>query len=59
MNLVMEKSDDKVEIDKNEKLNSEKNADNDEKSFGKKCGKVTESLKKRLHDFWYGWVVVD
>jgi hypothetical protein len=59
MNLVMEKSENKVEIDKNENPNSKKSFDSDEKNFGEKCGQVTKGLKKRLHDFWYGWVVVD
>lgn len=59
MSLVMEKSENETGIDKKESLNSEKSFPNDEKSFGKKYGQVTESLKKRLHDFWYGWVWVD
>ncbi len=59
MNLVMEKSENKAGIDDKENPNSEQGFDSDEKSFGKKCGQVTEGLKKRLHDFWHGWVVVD
>ncbi len=59
MNLVMEKSENKVEIEKKESPELEKSSDNDEKNFRKKYGQVTEGLKKRLHDFWYGWVIVD
>jgi hypothetical protein len=59
MNLVMEKSENKIETEKNEKTTSEKNIDSNEKNFGEKYGQVTKGLKKKLHDFWYGWVVVD
>ena len=55
----MEKSENKVDIEKNEKPNSGKSLDQEEKNFSQKYGQVTEGLKKRLHDFWYGWVWVD
>ena len=59
MNLVIEKSENKVEVEKNKNLKLKGCSKNEDKSFREKYGHVTEGLKKRFQDFWYGWVVVD
>ena len=58
-NKLFKKIKKESDIEKNEKPNSGKSLDQEEKNFSQKYGQVTEGLKKRLHDFWYGWVWVD
>ncbi|GEM_PF-3461299 len=59
MNLVIEKSEKNNELKKQDIRGLKKNFDSDDKSLPNKYSQVTEGLKKRLHDFWYGWVWVD
>lgn len=59
MSLVVEESDKKIEFKKTNNQSMEKVITGQDVDSPKKLNSITKTLKKGLHDFWYGWVMID